>query len=128
MYDAGKIIIGLIAFLVLITFPMWYNAVQGKAAYAPELEKPTKSDVCVRDADWMRAHHMDLLNTWRDQVVRQGIRYEQTEDGGQIERSLTNTCLNCHENKDRFCDACHTYMGVEPYCWDCHVVPKEYQP
>jgi hypothetical protein len=39
--------------------------------------------------------------------------------------SLTRTCLDCHSNKAEFCDRCHTYMAVDPYCWDCHVEPKE---
>jgi hypothetical protein len=39
--------------------------------------------------------------------------------------SLTNTCLDCHPNKDTFCDRCHNYMAVSPYCWDCHIVPEQ---
>jgi len=70
---------------------------------------------------------MDLLNEWRDQVVRENDRYEIGSDGVRFERSLSNTCLNCHVNKDKFCDKCHDYMGVQPYCWDCHLVPKEIQ-
>ena len=37
--------------------------------------------------------------------------------------SLTNTCLGCHSNKAQFCDQCHNYLEVTPYCWDCHVDP-----
>ena len=29
-------------------------------------------------------------------------------------------CLDCHKNKSNFCDKCHDYMGVKPYCWECH--------
>ncbi|MBW2266037.1 MAG: hypothetical protein JRF28_07735 [Deltaproteobacteria bacterium] len=41
--------------------------------------------------------------------------------------SLQNTCMsdNCHAKKTEFCDQCHDYTAVEPYCWDCHIVPKE---
>jgi hypothetical protein len=39
--------------------------------------------------------------------------------------SLTGTCLDCHSDKEKFCDACHTYSAVDPYCWDCHVIPEE---
>jgi hypothetical protein len=35
------------------------------------------------------------------------------------------TCLECHSNKTKFCDQCHNYLDVQPYCWDCHLVPKE---
>jgi hypothetical protein len=34
------------------------------------------------------------------------------------------TCLGCHKNKSEFCDRCHSYSGVDPYCMDCHVLPK----
>jgi hypothetical protein len=39
--------------------------------------------------------------------------------------SLQNTCMQCHPNKAEFCDRCHNYASVKPYCWDCHVEPKE---
>jgi hypothetical protein len=124
MHDAGKVIIGIIVFLALITFPIWYNVAGGKATYVPELER-ANGGPCVRDSAWMTANHMDLLNDWRDQVVRDGDRFFVGADGVRRERSLSNTCLGCHENKDQFCDKCHDYMAVEPYCWDCHIVPKE---
>ena len=34
-------------------------------------------------------------------------------------------CMKCHTNKEKFCDECHTYAAVKPYCWDCHIQPKE---
>ena len=125
MYNTGKVLTGLVLFIVLITFPVWYNMATGKAGYVPELEKAAWGEQCVRDSVWMRSYHMDLLNEWRDGVVRRGERYEVNADGARYERSLSSTCLDCHENKDRFCDRCHNYMGVEPYCWSCHVIPKE---
>ncbi|MGD8893899.1 MAG: menaquinol oxidoreductase, partial [Desulfobacterales bacterium] len=36
-----------------------------------------------------------------------------------------NTCLDCHEEKAEFCDKCHNYASVSPYCWECHIDPKE---
>ena len=38
-------------------------------------------------------------------------------------KSLTLECLSCHSNKDKFCDECHEYLKVKPYCWDCHIIP-----
>ncbi|MEW5796960.1 MAG: sulfate reduction electron transfer complex DsrMKJOP subunit DsrJ [Candidatus Zixiibacteriota bacterium] len=125
MHNGGKIVIGLIGFLVLITFPIWYNVANDRAGYSPEIEKAVRGENCVRDSAWMRPFHMDLLNEWRDRVVRQGERFEVGADGVTYERSLSATCLSCHENKDKFCDRCHDYLGVDPYCWDCHVAPKE---
>lgn len=127
MYDAGKVIIGLIVFLALITFPTWYNVATGKATYVPELEKAVKGDHCVADTTYMKARHMDLLNQWRDMVVRQDKRIYVAEDGTKYNMSLSGTCLDCHADKTKFCDRCHTYMDVNPYCWDCHIDPKEYK-
>ncbi len=125
MHDAGKIIIGLLIFLALIAFPLWYNAAGGKADYVPQLEKPDTATQCVAEVAYMTANHMDLLNEWRDRVVRDGERLYVDHLGRTHEMSLTKTCLNCHANRDRFCNRCHDYMGVDPYCWDCHVDPKE---
>ena len=60
MYDAGKIIPGLIVFLGLVLIPVWYNAGTGMAGHKPELVKPAppKSDQCVLPAETMRAKHM----------------------------------------------------------------------
>ena len=128
MYDRGKVLLGVLAFLVLLTLPVFYNLASGEAEHVPELEKAARGDQCVRDSTYMTGNHMDLLNEWRDQVVREGERYETGPDGVTYERSLSNTCLSCHVNKDKFCDRCHDYLGVQPYCWDCHDVPKETQP
>ena len=64
-------------------------------------------------------------NQWRDDVVRKGEReYVSSSNGKIFDMSLSRTCMDCHSNKAEFCDACHTYMAVSPYCWDCHVEPK----
>lgn len=125
MYDAGKIIGGLIIFLVLITFPVWYNAFGGKAEMMPELKIITDAKQCVDDAAFMRTDHMNVLDQWRDLVVRDGARYITAPDGKRYEMSLSNTCMSCHSNKSEFCDRCHNYLQVDPYCWDCHIEPKE---
>jgi hypothetical protein len=39
--------------------------------------------------------------------------------------SLQNSCMKCHSNKKEFCDKCHNYVAVKPYCWSCHIAPKE---
>jgi len=126
MYDGGKIIAGLIVFLGIVGFPFWYNA--GSAGYkTPELKLPPKSKAteCVQKTEWMRAEHMQLLDTWRDSVVRDGNRMYTTASGGHVEMSLQKTCMDCHDSKKEFCDKCHTAAAVDPYCWDCHIAPKE---
>jgi len=73
----------------------------------------------------MRVSHTDLLNTWKEQVVREGKRTYVSSRGKEYVMSLTNTCVDCHSNKAKFCDRCHDYMNVKPWCWDCHNVPQE---
>ena len=125
MRDADKIIIGLIIFFGLITLPVWYNMASGKAAYVPEPEIVTEAKQCVEPTPYMRDKHMDLLNDWKESVVREGNRTYTASDGQEYDMSLTGTCLDCHSNKAEFCDQCHNYAAVKPYCWDCHVVPEE---
>ena len=126
MYDGGKIIVGLIVGLGLLLFPLWYNA--GKAAKAPVPELTTKAKelkVCVSETSYMTSNHMQLLDKWRQEVVRSGERYYKAPNGKVYYKSLQVTCMDCHANKSKFCDQCHNYMGVTPYCWDCHIEPKE---
>ena len=123
MRDKGLIIAGLVVFLVLITFPMWYNSATGTTSEAPVLKKAVRGETCVEPVDYMRASHMDLLIEWRDDVVRNGNRTFVSTDGASHEMSLAGTCLGCHDSKADFCDKCHNYVGVDPYCWDCHVDP-----
>ncbi len=125
MYNGGKIFAGLIVFICLITFPVWYNVVRGKAAYRPELKIVTEEKECVESSEYMRNEHMHLLDDWRNSVVRENKRTYTAYDGKEHEMSLSNTCLKCHSNKADFCDQCHNYLEVTPTCWDCHVIPEE---
>jgi len=124
MYDKNKILIGLAVFVVFMTYPFWNNI--GSAAYKrPELEKPRIAKECVESVEVMRSEHMSMLNEWRDEVVRNGEHeYHSTANHQVFQKSLTKTCIKCHENKDKFCDKCHATVSVNPYCWDCHVDPK----
>jgi hypothetical protein len=127
MYDSGKIIAGIIIFLVLITSPIWYNL--GSAGAPPKLEVGTKEKQCVESTDFMKSSHMQLLDMWRDEVVRKGNRiYKSKLTGKPVEMSLENTCMKCHTSKAKFCDRCHNYVEAAPQCWDCHNAPKEDQP
>ena len=125
MYDRGKVVLGLVIFFGLLSFPFWYTTAKGKVGYEPELEKAAKGEHCILPSGEMAAEHMALLNTWRDDAVRRGIRIYTAEDGTKYTMSLTNTCLDCHQSKKNFCDQCHDYMGVQPYCWNCHVIPED---
>ncbi len=129
IYDAKPILIGLAIFLGITTFPFWYNG--GKAAPPPEpkLDTPVinkmEKKVCVASKDYMRKSHMALLNEWRTEAVRKANRYYVTADGKMYPVSLQRACLKCHSNKAEFCDQCHNYIGLKPYCWDCHLEPQQ---
>lgn len=134
MYDKGKIVAGLIIFVALMTLPFWFHAAVGAPGAMPELARPTQpwAKDCVLPAAEMREQHMDLLNTWRDEYVREGSLLVQgpsgqvrtwADTGKPMMKSLSNTCIRCHSDSANFCDKCHAYAGVKPYCWDCHVLP-----
>jgi hypothetical protein len=71
MYDSSKILLGLALFLVLITFPFWFSIASEKSGYVPEPKLPEGEEACVESREYMKALHMDLLNQWRDAVVRE---------------------------------------------------------
>ena len=126
MYDKPKIVTGLVIFFVILAFPFWYN--MGAKTPVPELElteKAQEAETCIEDTDFMTREHMQLLNEWRDEVVRNGNRIYVAKDGEEHVASLTSNCMDCHSNKADFCDRCHDYVSVDPYCWDCHTYPEE---
>ncbi|MDA8168549.1 MAG: sulfate reduction electron transfer complex DsrMKJOP subunit DsrJ [Nitrospiraceae bacterium] len=129
MYNGGKIILGLAVFAGLVTFPFLYNIGQADRQPDLKLDTPVIRQMavkhCVEPKAFMRAEHMQLLNDWRNEALRQGNREYVSSTGEKYNISLQNTCLHCHSNKKKFCDECHNYMAVHPYCFDCHLQPKE---
>jgi hypothetical protein len=123
MSDFSKILIGIVVFVVAVTFPFWYNL--GKAAPAPQLELPKDQKTCVEPTAYMRTSHMRLLENWRGWVVRNGFREYQSSEGKTYEMSLQRTCQKCHTTKVNFCDRCHNYAGLTPVCFECHLTPVE---
>lgn len=124
LYDGGKIFTGLVIALLAIAWPIWANLASGDQSKAPpELARARAGTECVLPTAEMRARHMDVLNDWRDLVVRQGQRTIELKDG-EHPISLTKTCLGCHGDATKFCDSCHEYEAVSPTCWGCHVTPK----
>jgi len=124
MHDAGKIALGLGAFVALATGPVWLAAGRGRGA-PPQLERPVGSTRCIEPTAIMRARHMEILDAWRDAVVRRDERIYVAADGQQHRMSLTGTCVGCHVEPAKFCDRCHAYSGVETFCWDCHKKGKK---
>ena len=91
----------------------------------------------------MRAHHMELLDQWRNAVVREGKKtYVSRTSGASYEMSLTKTCLGCHTSKKRFATSATSMRTSSPFislgwsgagqgsekgveCFGCHVAPEE---
>ncbi len=126
----NMIMAGLAIFVFAVLSPFWINVVtETQAAPEPELlGNAAKAKKCVLDKADMRANHMTLLDEWRDSVVRDADRMYTGVNGETFNMSLStgeHSCLGCHEDKEKFCDACHTYASVSPYCWECHTNPKE---
>lgn len=126
MSDRVLIVGGLVLFLGLVTLPLWFNVAAGTTPGRPELTLPEGKDP-FGTAEYMRASHMDLLMTWRDEVVRNQERTVVGLDGKTYAKSLTGTCMACHVNRAKFCDRCHDYAAVKPTCWECHLEPRPAQ-
>jgi len=129
MNDRNIILTAVAVFVVVALFPFWGSWVSAGSGDPPELEKPG-GDACVMETEFMRESHMDLLNQWRDEVVRDGERFFTAAEGYTLpagmereEKSLSLTCLDCH-SKAQFCDRCHDYSAITPNCWSCHVIPE----
>jgi [DsrC]-trisulfide reductase subunit J len=121
MRDRIWIVGGLAVFVALISAPFWCTTHGAEDLIKlPNLTFPVNQKQCVAPANYMRAAHMQLLLRWRQDVVRHGDRRFVAFNDKVYQRSLTGTCLGCH-NKEQFCDRCHAYSGVSgPYCWNCH--------
>lgn len=117
MSDKPIIVVGLIVALVVLAIPFWYSLAAGRPEPPPELELPEGR--CV--AENMAAHHMELLNQWRDEVVRDGDDQPVEVSGQMVAKSLTRGCMSCHGSRQNFCAKCHEYANVHPTCWECHV-------
>ena len=130
MYKPAKIIVALVIFLAIVTFPIWSSI--GSDSVSPDVEISLDTPAinalgddatCIYDTDYMRANHMKVLDDWKVEVVRNGNRMIVTEDGREYLASLQNTCFECHSNYEDFCLKCHEYSNVDPSCWECHLEP-----
>jgi hypothetical protein len=130
MYDENKVIPIIVVFLIVFTFPFWYNLGKAAAKPDPKINTPVieqmKEKQCIEPKAAMKTTHMKILDEWRQDVVRGDYTRSYTATNGKVfEKSLQNGCMKCHSNKTQFCDQCHNYMEVKPFCWDCHIEPKE---
>ncbi len=68
---------------------------------------------CVRDTEYMRHHHWELLTGVREEVVRYGVRGDVSLD----------KCKDCHTSREQFCNKCHNAVSLQPDCFGCHYYP-----
>ena len=114
---SSKIII--IVPILIILFPFVYSIVaypSHKAALdsKPFLERPDpKYKNCLKDTEYMRHHHWELLRSVREEFVRYGKR-------GDISLSR---CRDCHTSRMNFCNKCHSSVSMTPDCYGCHYYP-----
>jgi hypothetical protein len=113
---------GILAVLLpalIIIFPFGYSLVaymlpQGTEPSQPFIDLPDeKYENCVRDTEYMRFHHWELLRQIREEFVRYGKR----GDLGLFK------CKECHTSRERFCNQCHNAVSLTPDCYGCHYYP-----
>ncbi|MEG3640778.1 hypothetical protein [Magnetococcus sp. PR-3] len=98
--------------LVVVSAPA--DAEEGYRMHGPIKLQKAQGEACIRDTADMARNHMKLMKHKRVDTVRLGMR-EPAE-------SLLS-CANCHTSREQFCDQCHTYVGVKPDCFTCHIYP-----
>ncbi len=134
IYNGGPIFLGILVFLAIALFPFYNNFGRVNAKPEPKLDTPEIIEYervngkkeCIESKEFMRAEHMVIINDWRDAVVRDDTRgYLSVTNGKRWNMSLQNECMRCHSSKKNFCDQCHNYLAVKPFCWDCHIQPLE---
>ena len=130
MNDKKLIITGLLIFIVIVVSPFLLNMGKASTGADPVIIEglKEKKGECIFPKEEMKAEHMQILDKWRETVVRKGERVYVASSGKEYNMSLSsgeNSCIGCHSNKTEFCDRCHDYASVRPYCWDCHNEPKE---
>ncbi len=107
-----------IVLIVFILSPFGYSVISRVASTTDQaelfLERPDPQyENCVRDTEYMRYHHWELLSEVREKAVRYGDR----DDPG------LRGCKDCHTSRERFCNRCHDAASVWPDCFGCHYYP-----
>ena len=106
--------------ILIILFPLGYSLVARILGAGPDLSEPflempdPKYKECVRDTEYMRFHHMDLLKEIREEFVRYGNR----------EGIGLDSCRGCHTSRETFCNRCHNAVSLNLDCFGCHYYPE----
>lgn len=108
--------------VIIILFPVGYSFISYVFAGGPRQAGPfivmpdAKYDTCVRDTDYMRFHHWELLKDMRERV--------RSRNRGEIN---FDRCRECHTNRETFCNRCHDSVNLQPDCWGCHYYPETHE-
>ena len=100
-------------FGVVILLPVILSILRPLWAEEPEVfldPDDARWENCVRDTEYMRFQHMDLLKDVRADVIRYGLKGGITLAG----------CGDCHQDREAFCDRCHEKASVILDCFGCH--------
>ena len=131
--DWRRAAIGMLAVVLLImagpVVVAHAQEINGKSTGVPLPVIPMGAgESCVKDTDYMRRNHMDMLKHQRDETVLEGIRSEQYS---------LKECLDCHavtgadakpvtvSSPKHFCRSCHDYAAVSIDCFQCHASRPE---
>ena len=105
--------------ILIILCPLLYSlfsfiSAKGDQVSEPFYERPDAKYIeCVRETEYMRHHHWELLRAVREDVVRYGKRGEISLKG----------CQKCHTSRETFCNRCHEAVSMYPDCYGCHYYP-----
>jgi hypothetical protein len=111
--------VAVIIAVIVILFPVGYSVISfvfagGSRPDGPFVVMPAaKYDKCVRDTEFMRFHHWELLKEMRERV--------RDRNRGEIN---FDRCRECHTNRETFCNRCHDAVNLQPDCWGCHYYPE----
>ncbi len=140
MYDSGKIIPGLAVFVLLITFPIWYNNFIGDAGAVQSAKYNTIAESHEAFEAMLQGMGIKFPNGARHSLSTQEMRATHMNVlqrihttaknyvPGKDEKKPTMSCLTCHsgsaEQPLEVCNKCHASASVKtPDCWSCHTKP-----
>ena len=70
MSEKVTIIGGVVIFLALMTFPIWYTKVAGEDTSPPDLELPQDGSRCIEDNEEMIQNHMAMIEQFPHRVQK----------------------------------------------------------
>ncbi len=120
--------VGILAVVFTVLMGFGSVAVSDEQHHADRNIGANAGDACVKETQWMRRNHMELLKHDRDRTLRHGIR--------PVDGSLKG-CVECHTNTNdqgefvpvnadgEFCSGCHSYAAVKLDCFECHATRPE---